>query len=181
MVMKKINNFWLVKSKSLRVQNVACYISLCYMVFLKYVEQIVTDYSMHQTTFHNFILWLILSTRWLPQTSEMVLNLSKQKLPSFQATTHYLLHNSKPVPFLGVLQWIEAALKDILRHLKNCMAICSGWCRRNYCMQIEGHSTISKLTSNSKCPTKDYVEYNQYEYRIQLVRVPFKISLKIYI
>lgn len=45
----------------------------------------------------------------------MALNLSKQKFPSFQATPHCLEHNSKPVSFPGVLQLIEAALRDTLR------------------------------------------------------------------
>lgn len=49
------------------------------------------------------------------QTKEIVLNSSKQKLHSFQATPHYVEHNSKQVPLLGVLQRTEAALKGNVR------------------------------------------------------------------
>lgn len=108
--MKKIN-FWHVKSQSLRLWNVAFYIS---SIFFWSVGQIVT-------TVCSKLHFIILSYDSFSQqdgcfqTKEMVLNSSKQKLHSFQATPHYVEHNSKQVSLLGVLQRIEAALKGIFR------------------------------------------------------------------
>lgn len=114
MVMRKISNFWHVKSKSLKSTKcsllyffgVVCFFNLWDRLWLTTVC----------IKLHFIILsYDSFSQDGCLQTNEMALNWSEQKLPSFQKITHYLLHNSKPVPFLGVLQWIKIALKDILR------------------------------------------------------------------
>lgn len=111
MVMKKIN-FWHIKPRSLRVWNVACYISSIFFDLWDRLWLMTVCSKLH---------FIILSDDSFSQqdgclqTKEMVLNSSKQKLHSFQATPRYVEHNNKQVLLLGVLQRIEAALKGIFR------------------------------------------------------------------
>lgn len=111
-VMRKLNNFWHVKPRSLRVQNVACYIPSIFFDPWDRLRLTTVCVKLH------FIILSYDSSSQQDgclQTNEMVLNSRKQTIHSFQATPHFVEHNRKSIPLLGVLQWIEAALMDILR------------------------------------------------------------------